>query len=484
MRRFLVRLLLASLLCVGAAASAASAQVQWTPHELAGPDGKPLACELGRLRVPEDRNKTDGAQIELAFVRLRTANPKPAPPCFYLVGGPGPSGIEYCVRPAAGRHLRLLDTRDVIGIDQRGTGASKPNLAEGPQFRYELPLDRPATRASFEAAYRDAAERCLAHWRAQGVDPSAYNTAENAEDIKSVRAALGLEQILLWGESYGTHLALEYLRRHSRRVAGAVLVRTEGPDHTLKLPSTTQRYLEQLHALVAADPEASKMLPDTLGAVRALLAQLAEKPVKLTTQHEGRELELALGPFDLQFHVANALGLALEMRDLPAALARMQRGDWSALAESALMLRRGDVGSAMALMMDCSSGASAARLARIASECTDAANLLSDAVNAPYPAACAACGPTPAGEGLRAPLSSDARVLFVSGGLDARTPASNVEELSAGFPNHAHVTADSAGHEPIELLSPEYRELLLRFLAGEKVESRTIALPPPRFRTL
>lgn len=461
----------------------ALAQVRWTPHELTGPDGKPLECELGRLRVPETRSKPDGAQIELAFVRLRTSHPKPAPPCFYLVGGPGPSGIEYCVRPAAGRHLRLLDTRDVIGIDQRGTGASRPNLAEGPQFHYELPLDRPATRESFDAAYRAAAERCLAHWRAQGVDPSAYNTFESAEDLESVRAALGLEQIVLWGESYGTHLALEYLRRHSDRVAGAVLVRTEGPDQTLKLPSTTQRYLEQLHTLVAADPEASKLLPDTLGAVRELLAQLTEKPVKLTATHAGGELEFLVGPFDLQFHLANALGLAFELRDAPAELLRMRRGDWGPLADSALMLRRGEVGSAMALMMDCSSGASPARLARIAAERADASNLLSDAVNAPYPAACAACGPTPVGERLRAPLESDARVLFVSGGIDARTPPSNVEELSAGFPNHAHVIADSAGHESIELLSPEYRELLARFLAGETVESRTLALPPPRFRT-
>jgi pimeloyl-ACP methyl ester carboxylesterase len=462
--------------------SGANAQVQWTPHEVTSPDGKTLACELGRLRVPENRAKPDGAQIELAFVRLRTKNPNPAPPCFYLVGGPGPSGIEYCVRPAAGRHLRLLDTRDVIGIDQRGTGASRPNLAEGPQFRYELPLDRPATREAYDAAYRAAAERCLAYWREQGVDPSAYNTAENAEDLEALRAALGLEQILLWGESYGTHLALEYLRRHSKRVAGAVLVRIEGPDHTLKLPSTTQRYLEQFHGLVAADPAAAKFLPDTLGTVRALLKQLAEKPVKVRAQHEGDELEFVLGPFDLQFHIANVLGLAFEFRDLPAQLAAMQRGEWSALADSALMLRRGDVGSAMALMMDCSSGASPARLERITKERADAANLLSDAVNAPYPAAWAACGPTPVGEQLRKPLRSDARVLFVSGSLDARTPPSNVDELRAGFPNHTHLLAENAGHESLEMLSGEYRELLARFLAGETVASQSITLPPARFR--
>lgn len=477
----LARTLLFALL---ASTPLGAAQIEWTPHEVNGSDGKPIAAELGRIRVPEQRAKPDGAQIEIAFVRLRTTNPNPAPPCFYLVGGPGPSGIEYCVRPAAGRNLRLLDTCDVIGIDQRGTGASRPDLAAGPAFEYELPLDEPATREAYIAAYRAAAERCVAHWSKQGVDLAAYNTAESAEDVEAVRAALGVEKILLWGESYGTHLALAYLRKHSEHVAGAVLIRTEGPDHTLKLPSTTQRFLAQLHDLVAADPNASKMLPDTLGTVRGLLKQLTQEPARLKTQLEGKDVELVLGPFDLQFHLANALGLAFELRDTPAALKRMSQGDWSPLAETALMLRRGDVGSAMALMMDCSSGGSPERLVRIERERAAPENLLGDAVNAPYPSACAAGGPLPAGERIRAPLRSEARVLFVSGLIDARTPPTNVEELSAGFPNGAHLVLENAGHEPIELLSPEYRELLQRFLSGQTVESRTIALPPARFRTL
>lgn len=461
-----------------------AAQIEWSPYQVNGPDGTPIAAELGRIRVPEQRSKPDGPEIEIAFLRLRTSNPNPGPPCFYLVGGPGPSGIEHCVRPALGRNLRLLDTCDVIGIDQRGTGASRPDLGAGPAFEYELPLELPATREAYVAVYRAAVERCVAYWGQAGVELAAYNTAESAEDVEAVRAALGLEKIVLWGESYDTHLALAYLRKHSAHVAGAVLIRTEGPDHTFKLPSTTQRHLEQLHTLVAADPEAAQMLPDTLGTVRSLLKQLALEPARLTTQFEGQEVELALGPFDLQFYLANVLGLAFELRNAPAALKLMSQGDWSPLAETAWMLRRGEVGSAMALMMDCSSGGSRARLARIERERAAPENLLGDAVNAPYPGACEACGPLPAGDGIRAPLGSAARVLFVSGSLDARTPPSNVEELSAAFPNHAHVLVENAGHEAIELLSPEYRELLQRFLAGETVESRTITLPPARFRTL
>ena len=138
----------------------------------------------------------------------------------------------------------------------------------------------------------------------------------------------------------------------------------------------------------------------------------------------------------------------------------------------------------MALMMDCASGASAARLARLARERADPANLLSDAVNVPYPDACAAAGSPDLGDAYRAPFRCDVPVLFVSGELDARTPPENVELLAPGFPRHVHVRLTNAGHESLELLSPDYRALLLDFLHGKPVESRTIELPPARFRAL
>jgi len=456
--------------------------VRWEAYTTRGADDQPLSGEIGRIRVPENRSKPDGKQIEIAFVRFRTENPEPGPPVFYLVGGPGPSGIEHCVGPATGRMLRLLEHHDVIGIDQRGTGLSRPNLEEGVRFEYELPTDRPVSREDVIVAYSAAVERCVAHWTAQGVDLSAYDTIENADDVDDVRRALGIERILTWGESYGTHLSLAYLRRHARHVARSVLIRVEGPDHTWKLPSTSQRHLERLHELVAADPALAESLPDLLGTVKRLLAELTEKPVTVVSGQDSAEMPVVIGPFDLQSYLANSLGLAFQLRDVPAAVAGMARGDWSTLGTFALESRRGEVGSAMALMMDCSSGASAARLALIAKERGDPANLLSDAVNVPYPGACVACGSPDVGDAFRRPLECDVPVLFVSGDLDARTPPENVDELKSGFPNHAHVLVKNAGHESIEMLSPEYRALLQDFLRGKKVASQVIELPAPRFR--
>ena len=455
--------------------------IRWEPYETMGSDGQPLVGELGRLRVPEDRARPGGPEIELAFVRFRTANPEPGPTMVFLAGGPGASGVEWCVGPATGRLVRLLDTCDVIGLDQRGTGRSVPNLSEGPSFEYALPLDEPATRDALIEAYSEAVERCAAYWQEQDVDLAAYHTEASADDLDDLRAALGLEQVALWGASYGTHLGIAYLRRHPEHAARAVLSRIEGPDHTLKLPSTTQRALERLGELVRADPGVGEALPDLVGTVRELLETLERESPRVTLEHDGETLRLVLGPFDLQSHIANTLGLAFELAGLPAALQRMTQGDWSDLAPGALDLRRGEVGSAMALAMDCASGATKDRLRRIGRETRDAANLLADAVNVPYPKACRACGDLDLGDDFRAPFPCDVPMLLVSGDLDARTPPSNAEELLGGFPNAVHVLVRNAGHEPIEVLAPEYRELLQAFLRGERVESRTVELPAPRF---
>ncbi len=318
-------------------------------------------------------------------------------------------------------------------------------------------------------------------WKERGVDLASYHTDASADDADDVRRALDIEKVITRGESYGTHLSIAYLRRHGPHVARSAMLRVEGPDQTWKYPSTTQRHLERLSALVTADPGFAEDLPDLIGTVRTLLAKLAQEP-EILTAAESDAAPITVGPFDMQVWLAQRLGLAFEFRDVPAAILRMSSGDWSDLSLVAREYRRGEVGSAMAFAMDCASGGSNARFARIESERKDPLNLLSDAVNVPYPGVCSGCGKSRLGDEFRAPFRCEVPVLFVSGDLDARTPPENVEEIRSWFSNHAHVIAQNAGHESIEMLSPEFRALLQAFLRGEKVESQVVELPEPRFR--
>jgi hypothetical protein len=154
------------------------------------------------------------------------------------------------------------------------------------------------------------------------------------------------------------------------------------------------------------------------------------------------------------------------------------QGDWRRLGEVALENRRVAI-SAMPLMMDCASGGSAERLARIERERGDPRNLLSDALMAPfYPESCSACGSPNLGESFRSGFECSTPTLFVSGALDARTPPDNVEAIRGGFAQHAHIVALNAAHDGRELMSEEFRDLVQMFLRGEAIESCSIALPP------
>lgn len=459
--------------------------VRWEPYTGEAADGSPLDGRMGRIRVPERRGVEGSATIEIAFVVYASEAASPGPPIVYLAGGPGASGVEHCAREATDPRLRLLDHGDVIGIDQRGTGQSRPNLSDGPAFEYELPLDRPVTRDELAAAYAGAVARCVDHWTGVGVDLAAYDTEESADDVEAVRAALGLDEIRLWGTSYGSHLALSVLRRHPEHVARAVLMKVEGPDDTWKLPSTVQRRLEQVHERVAADPALAEAMPDFLGTVRGLLRQLEAEPVTATVERGGEVHSVVIGPLDVQVALSEALGFASMTADLPLVVHMMTQGEWRHMMGVAFRDRTGSVDSAMALSMDCSSGASAARMKRIERERKDPANLLSDAISAPfYPSTCAPCGESALGKDFREPFRCDVPVLFVSGDLDARTPPENVEAIRKGFTHHAHVLVEGTGHDARELESEAYRELVHAFLAGGEVASTTIHLQPVEFRPL
>ncbi len=459
--------------------------VRWEPHVGETLDGRTLEGRLGRITVPENRSSGSGREIEIAFVHYATRHPDPGPPIFFLVGGPGPSGIEWCAEAALDDRLRLLDHADVIGIDQRGTGFSGPGFDDGPRFEYELPLDRAITREDVIEAWQGAMARSYEHWTEAGVDLSAYNTMESADDVDAVRAALGYDAIVPVGTSYGSHLGLAYLRRHSEHAARALLMKVEGPDATWKLPSSTQRHLERLSEMVAADPGIGADLPDLVGTVRSILARLEQEPVQVTSSRGGETYTVVIGPYDVQTVVATALGHASNLAGLPSALALMEQGEYEHVLGFALRNRYGDVGTPMAIMMDCSSGATPGRTARIESERLDPENLLADAIAAPfYPETGAACGNPDLGDDFRAPFRCDVPVLFVSGDLDARTPPENVDAILDGFEHGAHLLVRNTGHDARELESAEYRQLVEAFLRGETVESTTITLPPLLFRPL
>jgi pimeloyl-ACP methyl ester carboxylesterase len=265
-------------------------------------------------------------QLTLQLLRFKSSAAQPGAPIVYLAGGPGDSGINELQQAPLSWLDSLRTLGDVIALDQRGTGASEPRNAQcdgGPT----LPLDRPANRELYAQAVRERVRRCAALTRDRGVALDALTTAENADDLETLRRALGVEQLRLFGGSYGSHLGLAAVRRHPRLAQRIVLASIEGPDYTLKLPSQIDAGLHTLSKMVLADTFYARRLPDLPGTVRKLLDRLEHQPVRVTIDGQ----TVVVGAWDLRKFVADAMGRGPAMRRLPATLLAMAGQDFTSL---------------------------------------------------------------------------------------------------------------------------------------------------------
>lgn len=437
---------------------------------------KPVVAELGRLTVLENRSRPDGATIELAFVRLKTSARRPGPPVVWLAGGPGGSGTEDARGPLFTLLKEISEFSDVIALDQRGMGLSRPRL-DCPG-RLDLPLDRPMERGLVLAAFRQSASECRAHWSSRGVDLGSYNTNESARDLEDLRRALGAPKIQLLAGSYGTHLAFAAIRLFESSIERAVLFGVSGPDHMERLPGDYQDVLEQIDRMVKRTPILAAVMPTFLGTVRTVMDKLERNPERVegVDRTTGEQRTVTIGKFDLQCFTRNLLASRDQISRLPGLYLAMVRGDFRELASTSLTSRRGPAPPAVDFTMRCASGASAERREKVRLQSKSA--LLGGMADFPIPDVCDAWGVADLGNDFRAPLSSSVPVLFVSGTLDAHTPPGNAKEVLAGFPNGRHILVEDGAHGLLGFSLPKGRKLSARFLRGEPVSNSRLTTPP------
>ena len=167
----------------------------FSPRPCESPELKKADARCGVVEVTEDRSKPD-RKIGLNMIVVPALHPNAGvPPMFHLEGGPGiaaTSAAEFYVGP--GRIYR--ESRDVVLVDQRGTGGSNP--LHCPAIENRPPLVDEYLPEDVIACRKDLSSKA---------DLTNYSTMRAAEDIDSVRVALGSEQIDIWSISYGTRLA-------------------------------------------------------------------------------------------------------------------------------------------------------------------------------------------------------------------------------------------------------------------------------------
>jgi len=480
MRRAIVRLALATLAATPLRAAESKPVARIRPYVFQSAKGERVDAELGTFLVPENRGDRESALIELAFVRFKSTARNPGHPIVYLAGGPGGSGVGAAMGSRFPLFMALREVADVIAFDQRGTGMSKPGIPCSEPVL--LPLEA-TSREAVVRAYQQKSRECIEyHGDWQRVDLRGYNTNQSADDLEALRLVLGAKKIDLWAISYGTHLGLAAIRRHPASIGHAILAGTEGPDHTLKLPSNVDKHLAAIGEFLHRDPEWSARIPDFIVLVREVLDKLDREPVltEVVDPTTKQKVKVPVNKFVMQAYTAANMGTTA-IRNYPAIYYAASKGDFTSMGEWWLEFTRSSIGNAMSVMMDCYSGATAARRERIAREART--SLMSNLADQVFPEICEAWGNPDLGDAFRAPVHSDVPALFISGTLDGRTPVSNAEEYAAGFTRAHHLILDGAVHsDPLFLSSPKIKETMIAFLRDQALPPRTtVVVDPPKW---
>jgi pimeloyl-ACP methyl ester carboxylesterase len=400
-------------------------------------------------------------------------------PLFFLAGGPGQAAAQLAsqVRTV---FREVQRTRDIVLVDQRGTGKSNPL-----NCRSSANSLREFTEGSEAALAR--LRRCLEGYDA---DVRLYTTDIAMDDLNDVRAFLGYERINLYGGSYGTRAALVYLRQHGEHVRSVVLDGVAPTDMRLPLFTARDAQLALDKALADCNAEAAcaNTFPGMALRIRNLIASLEQRPRRVRVVHPrtGVAEDIDVDARLVASVMFNALYSPLTASIVPALVDRAEHDDFQGLF--ALALAGEDGGESMSIGMQlsvlCSEDASrvsADEIARETSHTVFGSHLTGSQLDA--------CAMWPKGKvhaDYYQPVVSDVPVLVLSGEVDPVTPpswgASVVKHLSRG----AHVIVPSTGHGVVS--TPCGNRLVKDFIErgsadGLNTECVTAVRRPPFFVT-
>lgn len=448
-------------------------------HIFKAENGDEIKADKGVLFVPENRNNSTSRLIPINFVKFKSFSKKPGSPIVYLAGGPGGSGIQVARGSYYTLFKPMLEVADVIVFDQRGTGEHHMSCPE----KIFLPIDKTMNRNEVIEFFVKESMNCKEYWETKGYDLSGYNTVESAHDVEDLRKALGIKKISLIGSSYGSHYALAILKLHENSIDRVVIAGIEGLNHTLKLPSSYDRHLDDLNAFVQLDSILSSKIPnlkEMLGDVIHHL-EIESKKVKIVDKKSGESIEVVVGKFEVQLLIS-ALSGRKSLGIIPAMIYNMNQGDFTDIATMIYGLKRKGLSlSAMLVMMDGASGASKGRLKQINKEAKK--SFLGQEMNFPFPEVSNAWGAPDLGDSYRSPVKSNRPILIISGTMDARTPILNAEETAKKLPNSQQIIVKGAYHPP-SFSDMNTQERIIKFLKGQPFSTMPIEGPEINFKAI
>ncbi len=417
-----------------------------------------MAARCGWFEVPENRANPASRRIRLKVAVVPALNLRKATdPFVFLTGGPGEAATSDYPRLAPAFE-RIRRDRDILLVDQRGTGESN---------RLDCDLDDDLDATKFDPQQiKIMARRCIEHL--QG-DARFYTTSVAVADLEDVRAALGYQQLNLWGGSYGTRVAQHYLRRYPQHVRTVILDGVVAPQIILGpgVAIEAQRALDAIFARCANNEACNRTFPALGDTYSALRDRVSHRPIELEIPdpRDAQPVKISFGNAQL----INAVRL-LSYSDssaalLPYLIAAAQRNDVQPLAAQAVMSARnlqGAIAVGMAYAVQCSEDApfldaAAANQTELAK--TYIGRGFVDGL-------ITLCSVWPRGvmdADFHTPLTAQVPALLLSGENDPVTPPSYAALAAKGFQRGKQLVLKGQGH--IQSATACMPQILARFVS-------------------
>ena len=422
------------------AAGAQGPEIALAPCEVTAVGGRQeVDAQCGTLAVPVDPGDPSGETIDLFIAVVDALAEQGAPdPLMVIAGGPGQAATTFYATAEAA-FARVVRKRDIILVDQRGTGRSAPLTCEGGEDG--LLLEAGDIDRMIELS-RDCLDG-LAH------DPRFFTTSTTVRDLERVREALGYAELNLYGISYGTRVAQHFLRRYPESTRRVILDGVLPPAVALgtDVALASQAALDALFDRCETNPGCRRAYPDLRRRFGDLLARLRETAVEVSVDHPrtGDRVDVVVDHWMLIGVVRLLVYQAQTASLLPVLIDAVDRGDYRALATQVFLLTEG--------LEDLAVGLNNAVV------CTEDVpfhgDVDIDAQAATYMGAAfveilaGTCELWPRGlmdDDLHEPLASDKPVLMLSGELDPITPPRYARLAATRLGNAIDVVAPGQGH--------------------------------------
>lgn len=397
-------------------------------------------AECGRVPVVENRAQPQGRKIDLHVALIRHVRARPSKDAIFILGGGPGQGASAMAGFAAERFKGA--GRDLVFVDVRGTGQSNPlNCDFGgsdadPQAYLNdfLPLER--VRACREVLSERA-------------DLTQYTTRAVVDDLEEVRDKLGYRTINLYGSSYGTRVAQEFMRHYPKSVRMAILDGVVAPSSTTPamFARDAQTSLEGVFSLCVADVACRAAYPNLLGDYQSMLERIANGvEVSITDRKTQKNVRLRINRGLMGEAFRNFLYSPEVYVRVPYIVHRAARGQFEEYGLTALNYGRGIRTLSFGTFLSVSCSEDISRIDAAAAKEASAGTLLGTYRIEQQIAACQVWPrgiPDPA---RVTPLQSSIPTLLLSGELDPVTPPKYAAEVARTLSNAVHVTVPKGSH--------------------------------------